>query len=53
MLEAVGHAEYPNFFKHTERLLKPDGRMVVQVITTPDHRYDTYRMCTILSSYNI
>jgi len=45
MLEAIGHDEFPNFFKHSERLLKSDGRLVVQVITTPDHRYDTYRKC--------
>lgn len=43
MLEAVGHEYLPDFFYHTDRLLKKDGIMVVQVITTPDERYDLYR----------
>jgi len=42
MLEAVGHEYLPQFFQHTDRLLAPDGIMVVQVITTPDCRYDEY-----------
>ncbi|MDY6904340.1 MAG: DUF1365 family protein [Thermodesulfobacteriota bacterium] len=43
MLEAVGHEFYPAFFKICERLLKPGGKMVIQVITIPHERYDTYR----------
>lgn len=43
MLEAVGHEYLPDFFKNTDRLLAPQGIMVVQVITTPDNRYDYYR----------
>ncbi len=43
MLEAVGHAFYGTFFETCDRLLKPDGRMVLQVITIPDQRYDVYR----------
>jgi len=43
MLEAVGHEFLPDFFRHTDRLLSPKGLMVVQVITTPDSRYDYYR----------
>lgn len=31
MLEAVGHEFYPDFFHHCDRLLAPDGIMVVQV----------------------
>lgn len=43
MLEAVGHAYYGTFFETCDRLLKPGGRAVLQVITIPDQRYDTYR----------
>lgn len=43
MLEAVGHAFYGTFFKTCDRLLKPGGRIALQVITIPDQRYDTYR----------
>lgn len=43
MLEAVGHAFYGVFFATLDRLLKPDGRVALQVITIPDQRYDAYR----------
>ncbi|MDZ8119304.1 cyclopropane-fatty-acyl-phospholipid synthase family protein [Pontiella agarivorans] len=43
MLEAVGHAYYGTFFKTCDQLLKPNGRVVLQVITIPDQRYDAYR----------
>lgn len=43
MLEAVGHAFYGTFFATCDRLLKAAGRVVLQVITIPDQRYDTYR----------
>lgn len=43
MLEAVGHEHLPEFFKCCNRLLKPDGLLVLQVITIPYFRYDTYR----------
>lgn len=43
MLEAVGHAYYGSFFNHCNRLLKPGGRVALQVITIPDQRYDAYR----------
>jgi cyclopropane-fatty-acyl-phospholipid synthase len=43
MLEAVGHEFLPAFFQQMERLLKPGGRLVLQVIVTPDHRYERYR----------
>ncbi|MCB0345701.1 MAG: DUF1365 family protein, partial [Bdellovibrionales bacterium] len=39
MIEAVGHQYYPTFFKHCDRLLKPDGLMVLQAITIPDYRF--------------
>jgi cyclopropane-fatty-acyl-phospholipid synthase len=43
MLEAVGHAYFSTFFRALERLLKPDGIAVVQVISIPDQHYDRYR----------
>lgn len=43
MLEAVGHQYYGTFFKTCDRLLKPDGCAVLQVITIPDQRYNAYR----------
>lgn len=43
MLEAVGHAYYGTFFDTCDRLLYPGGCAVLQVITIPDQRYDTYR----------
>jgi cyclopropane-fatty-acyl-phospholipid synthase len=43
MLEAVGHAFYGVFFNTCDRLLKPGGRIALQVITIPDQRYDAYR----------
>lgn len=46
MLEAVGKAYYPAFFKACDRLLKPNGVMVIQTITIPDQRYDAYSRMT-------
>lgn len=43
MLEAVGHAYYATFFRSLERLLAPQGIVVLQTITIPDQRYDSYR----------
>ena len=43
MIEAVGHAFYPEFFACCERLLKPGGRMLMQAITINDHYYDQAR----------
>lgn len=43
MLEAVGHRYYGAFFNQLDRLLAPDGIAVIQTITIPDQRYDTYR----------
>lgn len=42
MLEAVGHENYPSYFASLERLLKPEGAAVIQVITTMDYRYRDY-----------
>ena len=43
MLEAVGHAYYGTYFSTLDSLLKPGGRIALQVITIPDQRYDAYR----------
>jgi len=43
MLEAVGHEYLPDFYRAVEVLMKPHGVCVVQVITTPDDRYEDYR----------
>jgi cyclopropane-fatty-acyl-phospholipid synthase len=43
MLEAVGHENLGEFFACCDKLLKPDGLVVLQVITMPDKRYDLHR----------
>ncbi|MBN1471953.1 MAG: class I SAM-dependent methyltransferase [Syntrophaceae bacterium] len=43
MLEAVGHRYFGKFFQCCDRLLKPGGLLVIQVITIPDQRYKEYR----------
>ncbi len=43
MLEAVGHENFPAFFAACDRLLRPEGLLVVQVISSPDVSYETYR----------
>ncbi len=43
MLEAVGHENLPRYFAALERLLRPEGVAVLQVITVPDFSYDEYR----------
>ena len=43
MLEAIGHAQYPVFFRACDRLLAPGGRACVQTIAIPDERYERYR----------
>lgn len=42
MLEAVGHENMGCFFESCDRVLKPDGLAVIQVITLPDARYETH-----------
>ena len=42
MLEAVGHRHLGTFFKSCDRLLAPDGLVVLQVITFPDYQYHDY-----------
>jgi cyclopropane-fatty-acyl-phospholipid synthase len=43
MIEAVGHEFYANYFECCARLLKQDGKMVIQAITIADQRYDQAR----------
>ena len=42
MIEAVGHKYLPEFFKQCERLLKPDGKMLIRAITIADQKYAQY-----------
>jgi cyclopropane-fatty-acyl-phospholipid synthase len=42
MLEAVGHEYYDTFFSTVNSLLKPDGKVAIQVITIPAERYKSY-----------
>jgi cyclopropane-fatty-acyl-phospholipid synthase len=43
MLEAVGYEFLPAYFAACARVLAPGGRLAVQSITMPDHRFDAYR----------
>lgn len=42
MFEAVGREYFDIFFKKCEALMKPSGILVMQIITMPDQRYDSY-----------
>ena len=42
MFEAVGHDHYDDYFGACDRLLKPDGSMLLQTITVPDRRFADY-----------
>ena len=42
MFEAVGREYFDIFFKKCEDLLKPNGVLVMQIITMPDNRYEEY-----------
>jgi len=43
MFEAVGLEFYDTFFAACDRLLAPDGSMVMQAITMNEQRFETYR----------
>ncbi len=43
MLEAVGHENLEIYFEICDRVLKPGGRAVLQVITIRDELYEEYR----------
>ena len=52
MLEQVGHEFLGTFFKCCDRLLKPEGIAVIQVITLPDYRYADYiKGCDFIQKY--
>eukprot|EP00189_Rhodosorus_marinus_P001955 CAMPEP_0113961486 /NCGR_PEP_ID=MMETSP0011_2-20120614/5336_1 /TAXON_ID=101924 /ORGANISM="Rhodosorus marinus" /LENGTH=842 /DNA_ID=CAMNT_0000973133 /DNA_START=338 /DNA_END=2863 /DNA_ORIENTATION=+ /assembly_acc=CAM_ASM_000156 len=52
MLEAVGHEYLGSFFESCDKYLNPDGVLVVQVITTPEERYEAYRTSSdFISTY--
>ena len=42
MFEAVGREYFDVFFKKCEELLSEDGNLVMQIITMPDQRYESY-----------
>lgn len=46
MLEAVGHEYLDDFFEAVEACLAPGGLIALQVITTPEERYESYRAST-------
>lgn len=43
MIEAVGHEYLKTYFRQCHHLLKPEGRLGLQVILCPDNRYETMR----------
>ncbi|HNF16341.1 MAG TPA: cyclopropane-fatty-acyl-phospholipid synthase family protein, partial [Leptospiraceae bacterium] len=43
MLEAVGHRHLETYFRKCSDLLNPDGLIGLQVITSPDSRYEEFR----------
>jgi cyclopropane-fatty-acyl-phospholipid synthase len=40
MIEAVGHKFYKSYFEKIHEVLKPNGIVAIQVITSPDSRYN-------------
>lgn len=46
MIESVGHEYLDSFFATCNRLLKPDGAMLLQAIVIGDQQYDRYRRST-------
>lgn len=48
MIEAVGHEHLGEFFWAVEQVLAYDGILVMEAITTPEARYETYRRSTDL-----
>lgn len=43
MIEAVGHEFLETYFAQIHKLLKKDGIVALQMILSPDHRYDSFR----------
>jgi len=46
MIEAVGHDHLTEFYWAVEQVLKPDGVLVMEAITTPEERYEPYLRTT-------
>jgi cyclopropane-fatty-acyl-phospholipid synthase len=46
MIEAVGHEHLREFFWAVEQVLAPNGILVMEAITTPEQRYETYLRST-------
>jgi cyclopropane-fatty-acyl-phospholipid synthase len=42
MIEAVGYENLDRFFGQCSQLLRPEGLLLLQAITIPDHRFDQY-----------
>ena len=42
MFEALGQENWGTFFRKCEDVLEPQGRLVLQSISIPDHRFDEY-----------
>eukprot|EP00210_Caulerpa_lentillifera_P009285 g8850.t1 len=42
MIEGVGHEHLDDYFKTISAKLKPGGKLFLQAITTPNHRYQSY-----------
>jgi cyclopropane-fatty-acyl-phospholipid synthase len=52
MIEQVGHEFLGSYFATCEKLLKKDGIFVLQAITMPDFRYDSYlKGCDFIQKY--
>ncbi len=43
MLEALDYTKIGQFFEKIEEILKPGGKLFVQVITIPEKRFDSYK----------
>lgn len=43
VIEAIGERYLDDFFRQSDRLLKPGGRCVMQAIVMPEQRYESYR----------
>src|SRR5208283_5072290 len=52
MFEAVGLSYYDTYFGACDRLLKPDGKMVLQTITMNEQKFPVYRKrCDWIQKY--
>jgi cyclopropane-fatty-acyl-phospholipid synthase len=52
MFEALGLENWSAFFQKCHQVLAPEGLMVLQTISIPDHRFDEYRKhCDWLQRY--